>query len=125
MAHEPEGNHSDGGPAAEAPLAGLTGTKLAQRPPRPEMSNATPPPIAPTVVKASRLAWMTSFVIGTAACLVGYFSHDAQVKQLEELGTERAPSVDAETLDTIASVVSWSSIGQSCWSPWSRRCCSM
>jgi hypothetical protein len=115
MPEEPEGTDSIS-EATQGQPAGLTGTRLLHKPPRPAMSDLTPAPIRPPVpppgiVKAMRWVWRASFIAGLAAGLLTYFTRDAQLERLERLLTERQSTLGAEALDSITSTILWGSIG--------------
>jgi hypothetical protein len=85
-------------------------------PPRPEMSDRTPPPIRrpvepSTAVKASRFLWTASFIAGLMAVFFGFLARNNQTDRIQDLILEVDPDRDAETLETAANIVLWTSLG--------------
>ena len=85
-------------------------------PPRPPLSNPVPPPIPPPMTatgaaRVSKLLWLTSFAAGLMAIVFAFLARDAQVERLKEIVTDIRPDQDAASLEAVASVVFWGTLG--------------
>ncbi|AUI50188.1 hypothetical protein [Arthrobacter crystallopoietes] len=92
------------------------GAPLPGRPPRPQLSDRTPPPIGqalpPTgMVKAARSLWLLSFLLGAVAIAFAYLSRDHRLERLREIVAEVDPAQDEATVDAVAALVHWGSLG--------------
>lgn len=79
------------------------------------MSDATPAPVKRPItpagpVKASRLLWLISFAAGLLAVLILFLGRNAQATQLRELIGGLGPDLDADAVETIATIVFWGSL---------------
>lgn len=85
-------------------------------PPRPEMSDLTPAPVPPKIVpagpvKVASYLWIASFVAGLMAILIVFLARDDQLTRLGDVLTGMRPNEDPATLDAVAGVVLWGSLG--------------
>ena len=80
------------------------------------MSDRTPPPIRrpiepPSAVKASRFLWTASFIAGLMVVFFGFLARNNQTDRIQDLILEVDPGRDAQTLETAANIVLWTSLG--------------
>lgn len=85
-------------------------------PPRPEMSDRTPPPIAKPVVvsgavKISRYLWIGSFVAGLMVVFFAFLSRNNQTERIQEVIRDLDPDRSEDTLEAAANIVLWGSLG--------------
>jgi hypothetical protein len=86
------------------------------QPPRPQMSDLTPAPIVRPVhpggaVKVARMLWLLSFAVGLVAVVIVFLSRDAQIDRLRDIVKDLEPDQATETLEAVATVVFWGSLG--------------
>lgn len=86
------------------------------RPPRPATSDQVPPPLRPPVkpagaIKAARGLWLASFAVGALIVVTAFFARDAQVERLSAAAAVIDPGRDAETLEAVAMILFWGSLG--------------
>jgi uncharacterized membrane protein len=80
------------------------------------MSDRTPPPIRrplepSSAIKASRFLWTASFIAGLMVVFFGFLSRNNQTDRIQDLILDVDPDRDAETLETAANIVLWTSLG--------------
>lgn len=63
------------------------------------------------MVKAARSLWLLSFLLGAVAIAFAYLSSDARLERLREIVTEVDPAQDEATVDAVAALVHWGSLG--------------
>lgn len=85
-------------------------------PPRPEMSLETPAPVVRAIprtaaISFSRIAWMLSFGLATAATLFAVFASGARQTALEGIITDLAENQDAATMTALTAIVFWTALG--------------
>lgn len=88
----------------------------AQRPPRPTLESANPPPVVikqppPFSVRLAQFLWVLSFLAGTVA--VGFLVaiREDQLPLIADLVRDVDSSRAAETYDSAATIVYWSAFG--------------
>jgi hypothetical protein len=117
MSDESQRRSSEEHPATAEPVRPAEAQPVPRvKPPRPEMSDRTPPPATlsrtPTgPVKISRYLWLTSFVIGLAVLAFAFLARNDHIERLSTVIADVEPDRAAETLDTVALIVFWSSLG--------------
>ena len=104
-----------GAPGAQG-TGGMSGEPERPAPPRPQMSDLTPPPIIgtlvpPPAVKRIRVLWILSFVSGLIAGIFAYFAQDEILKHLRGLINGLEQGADEETVEALAVVVFWGTLG--------------
>jgi hypothetical protein len=62
-------------------------------------------------VKVARFLWLTSFVIGLAVIAFAFLSRIDHVERLSDVIADVDPGRAEATLDTVATIVFWSSLG--------------
>lgn len=80
------------------------------------MSDLTPAPVPAPItpsrpMKVVRSLWIGSFVAGLLAIVFAFLAREVQLERLRELITELEPGQDPETLDAVATLVFWGSLG--------------
>lgn len=86
------------------------------RPPRPEMSDTTPPPIPPTRTPAGsvRLAgrlWFGSVVVGLAAVVLRVLDREGPLSYLRRTAGELDAGLADADLETVALIAFWGTVG--------------
>ncbi|BBE22122.1 hypothetical protein MN0502_10050 [Arthrobacter sp. MN05-02] len=86
------------------------------RPPRPELSNAVPPPIvrertAPPSVRSAGGLWLLGVVAGVVSLVFAFIDREAHLATLRETAGELDTQVDAAGVDQVASVALWGTLG--------------
>ncbi|WP_247828486.1 hypothetical protein [Arthrobacter antioxidans] len=85
------------------------------RPPRPEMSNAVPPPALrvespPPLVRSVGALWLMGVVVGGAALVTGYLDRDAHLAGLRETAAGIDGAADPARLDQVAAIALWGTL---------------
>ncbi|NMR31183.1 hypothetical protein [Crystallibacter degradans] len=62
-------------------------------------------------MKATRTLWLLSFLAGFVAIVFAYLSRDARLEWLRALAAELGPDQDSQTLDAVAALAHWGSLG--------------
>lgn len=85
-------------------------------PPRPAMSDSTPPPIRKPVersgaITVSRFLWIASFVAGLMVVFFAFLSRNNQTERIQGVLRDLEPARAESTLESAANVVLWGSLG--------------
>jgi len=85
-------------------------------PARPTMSDQRKPPVLrefppPRSVKAGRVLWLVSFVLGGAAVFISFLSGETLIAELTEVLSRLAPRYDAGEVTALVDVIYWSCLG--------------
>lgn len=80
------------------------------------MSDPTPPPLRRPVkpsgaIRAARTLWLASFAVGMLAVVSAFLAREAHVERLSAAAAEIDPGGDALTLEAVATIVFWGSLG--------------
>ncbi|WP_207454535.1 hypothetical protein [Desertivibrio insolitus] len=86
------------------------------RPPRPEMSDTTPPPVkappkAPAAIATTRVLLLVSFVAGFVVIMFAFLSRNTRVEELRTFVTDFDADADSAAIDTTANVLFWATLG--------------
>ncbi|THJ67857.1 hypothetical protein E8P82_03215 [Arthrobacter echini] len=86
------------------------------RPPRPEMSDTTPPPVlltrSPTgTVRLAGWLWFSSVALGLAAVVLRVLDREGQLSYLQETAAEVDATIPAADLETVALIAFWGTVG--------------
>ncbi|WP_146065652.1 hypothetical protein [Arthrobacter pityocampae] len=85
------------------------------RPPRPEMSNAVPPPALktappPPLVRYVGALWLIGAAVGAAALVFAYLDRDTHLAGLRDTAAGLDAAADAARLDQVAAIALWGTL---------------
>lgn len=85
------------------------------KPPRPELSDASPAPVPvkvplPRTMRVVQVLWLVSLAMGVAAVIFAVLSQDAHVEQLRQVVAELGTEQGEEAEQAAAAIAFWGSI---------------
>lgn len=112
-AHPSAASTVSSGAAVEA--VGTRGYITTMRPPRPELSNAVPPPIAtvpsaPPSVRSVGALWLLGTVIGVAALIAAFLDRGTHLDVLRETARNVEGAGDTTVVDQVTLIALWGTL---------------
>ncbi|MHA7209801.1 hypothetical protein [Arthrobacter sp. MDT1-65] len=86
------------------------------RPPRPEMSNAVPPPVTterqpPPLLRMAAGIWLASLAAGVAALVIAFLDRETFLANLQDTALSLESGVATEDAEMVATIAFWGSLG--------------